>query len=156
MLILSTSVDKKSLDTEFLIAICPLTGDKWQSKTLFLAIFDPCSSIVKSIFNCRLSGVLIYTGMQTEAGIIPFLVVIDILKLLIRQNEEQEGCFNYFVNIFTGAMAETNNHCNLKERNIFLAHLIRISEILAIILPWDRISYLSHAILPRVSSNAIM
>ena len=30
--------------------------------------------------------------------------------------------------------------------NIFLAHRIRISEIL----PWDRKSYLTHAILPRL------
>ena len=51
--ILSTNLDKKSLETEFSIAICRLTGDKWQSKTLFLAIFDPCSSIVKSVFDCR-------------------------------------------------------------------------------------------------------
>ena len=35
------------------------TGDKGQSKTLLLAIFDPRSSIVKSVFDCRLSGVLI-------------------------------------------------------------------------------------------------
>ena len=40
-LILSTIVDKKkSLETEISIAICRLTGDKWQSKALFLAIFD--------------------------------------------------------------------------------------------------------------------
>ena len=38
MLILSTNVDQKSLETEFLIAICRPTGDKWQSKTPFLAI----------------------------------------------------------------------------------------------------------------------
>ena len=50
-LILSTNVDKKKLETEFLIAICRPIGDKWQSKTLFLAI-------VKSVFYCRLSGVL--------------------------------------------------------------------------------------------------
>ena len=30
-------------------------GKKWQSKTLVLAIFDLCSLIVKSVFNCRLS-----------------------------------------------------------------------------------------------------
>ena len=40
-----------------LISICCLTGDKWQSKTLFSAIFDPLSSIVKSILDCGLSGV---------------------------------------------------------------------------------------------------
>ena len=37
--------------------MCRPTGDKRQSKTLFLSIFDRCSSIVKSVFNCRLSDV---------------------------------------------------------------------------------------------------
>ena len=37
-LILSTNADQKSLETEFVIVICRPTGDKWQSKTLFLAI----------------------------------------------------------------------------------------------------------------------
>ena len=60
-LILSTNVDQTSLETEFLIAICRPTGDKWQSKTLFLAFVDPHSSIVKCVFDCRLSGVLNYS-----------------------------------------------------------------------------------------------
>ena len=62
MLILSTDVDKKLLETEFLIAICRQTGDKWQSKALFLALFDRCSLIVKSFFHCRLPGVLLAEG----------------------------------------------------------------------------------------------
>ena len=33
-------------------------GDKWQSKTLFLAIFYPRSSIVKSVFDCRISDMI--------------------------------------------------------------------------------------------------
>ena len=37
-LILSTNVDQNWVETEFSIAICRSTGDKWQSKTLFLAI----------------------------------------------------------------------------------------------------------------------
>ena len=37
---LSTNVDKKMSNVEFSIAICHPTGDKWQSHTLFLAIFD--------------------------------------------------------------------------------------------------------------------
>ena len=57
MLILSTNVDKKSLETEFLIAICRPTGDKWQTKTLFLLNFYPNLLIVKSVFDCRLPGV---------------------------------------------------------------------------------------------------
>ena len=40
--------------TEFLIAICRLAGDKWQSKSLFLAIFNLHSSIVKRVFDCEL------------------------------------------------------------------------------------------------------
>ena len=36
------------LETEFLIAIWRHTGDKWQSKTLFLSKFHPLSSIVKA------------------------------------------------------------------------------------------------------------
>ena len=55
---LSTNVDQKSLETVFSIAICRPTGDKWQSKTLFLAIFDPRLSIDKSVFDCRLPGVM--------------------------------------------------------------------------------------------------
>ena len=43
---LSTNEDQKSSETEFSIAICRPTGDKWQPKTLFLANFDPRSSIV--------------------------------------------------------------------------------------------------------------
>ena len=50
MLILSMNVDLRSLETEFSIA------DKWKSKTLFLPIFDPSSSIVQSLFDCCLSG----------------------------------------------------------------------------------------------------
>ena len=37
--ILSRIVDQKSIETVFLNAICRSTGDKWQSKTLFLSIF---------------------------------------------------------------------------------------------------------------------
>ena len=56
--ILSRNVDQKSLETEFSIDLCRHAGDKKQSKTLFLAIFDLCSSIVKSVFDCRLPGVM--------------------------------------------------------------------------------------------------
>ena len=42
----STNVYQKSLETEFLIAICHHTDDKWQSKTMFLTIFYLRSSIV--------------------------------------------------------------------------------------------------------------
>ena len=58
------NIDQKSLETEFSIAICRHTGDKWQWKTLFLSIFDPRSSIVDSIFDCRLPGV-ITEGLKT-------------------------------------------------------------------------------------------
>ena len=55
-LILSTNVDQKSLKTEFSIAICRSNDDKWQSKTLFLSIFDPRPTIFKNVFDCRLPG----------------------------------------------------------------------------------------------------
>ena len=42
----STNADQKSIETVFSIAICRQCGDKWQSKTLFLTIFDLRSSIV--------------------------------------------------------------------------------------------------------------
>ena len=61
--ILLANLDKKLLETEFLIAICCPTGNKWQSNTQFLATFDPHSSIVKSIFDCCLPSVL--TGLPT-------------------------------------------------------------------------------------------
>ena len=56
--ILLRNIDQKSLETEISIAICRHTGDKWQSKTLFLSFFDPRSSIVDSVFKCRLPGVV--------------------------------------------------------------------------------------------------
>ena len=59
--ILSKNVDKQSLETEFLNAICRLTGDKCQSKILFLAIFDLRLLIVKNTFDCHLSGVVSLT-----------------------------------------------------------------------------------------------
>ena len=40
------NADQKSIETVLSIAICRQCGDKWQSKTLFLTIFDLCSSIV--------------------------------------------------------------------------------------------------------------
>ena len=56
-LILSTNVDKKSLEMKFSIVSCRPTGDKWQSKKMVLESFDPHSPIVKSVFDCRLPGV---------------------------------------------------------------------------------------------------
>ena len=55
--LISTKVVPKSSETEFSIAICRPTGDKCQSKTLFLAFFDSRSSVVKIVFDCRLSDV---------------------------------------------------------------------------------------------------
>ena len=57
--ILSTNVAKKSLETEFFIAICRLTGNNCQSKALFLVIFYQRSHIVESFFDCHLFGVVL-------------------------------------------------------------------------------------------------
>ena len=48
-------MDKKSIETEFLIAISPLSGDKWQSKSLFLEIFDTLLLIGRAL-DSRLRG----------------------------------------------------------------------------------------------------
>ena len=45
----STNAAQKSIKTVFSIAICRQYGEKWQSKTLFLTIFDLRSSIVLAI-----------------------------------------------------------------------------------------------------------
>ena len=55
---LSRNVHKKSIEIVFFVAICRHTGDKWQSKTQFLLIFDPRLSIVDYVFMCRLPGVI--------------------------------------------------------------------------------------------------
>ena len=62
-LVTSTNVDQRLLEIELLIANCHLTGDKWQSKTLFLAKFFIC---VWSGFDCCLSGV----GLQCKVIIL--------------------------------------------------------------------------------------
>ena len=58
----------KIVRTEFSIA-------KWQSKILFLAIFDSRSSI-KSVFDCRLPGVNLNISLLTE-------LQIDLLTLVL-------------------------------------------------------------------------
>ena len=44
---------------------CP-TGDHWQSKTLVIAMSDPRSSIVKRVFDCRISGMETNFFFSTE------------------------------------------------------------------------------------------
>ena len=61
MLILSTNVDQKSLKQNFRLPFVAL-----QSKTLFLAIFDSRSSIVKSVFDCRLSDVRLHCSTKKK------------------------------------------------------------------------------------------
>ena len=63
-----------------------------------------------------------------------------------RAHEVLETCFkNSLHGIDPDQLASEDINC-------FLAHWIRISEIL----PWDRKSYLTHFILPRTSSSVIM
>ena len=63
---LSTNVDQKWLETESLIAIYRPIGDKWQSKHYFSDFCDPRSSIVRNVFDCRLSGV---TSVQQDVNL---------------------------------------------------------------------------------------
>ena len=55
---ISKNKEPRSLETKFLIVICCPTGDKGQTKTLFSGVCDPHSSIVWSVSNCHLSGML--------------------------------------------------------------------------------------------------
>ena len=65
------------------------TGLKWQLKTLFLAIFDPHSSFIKSVFNCRLPGVDRQTSQKQNPS--NFKKVGQKKKLAIRNL----GCLPY-------------------------------------------------------------
>ena len=58
-LILWKNVDQKRLESEFSIAICRPIGGKWQSKSLFLSNFVSALVDYFSVFDCRLSGVVL-------------------------------------------------------------------------------------------------
>ena len=45
---------------KFSIAICRQSGDKWQIKTTVSSVFGPHSLIVKSVFDCPLSVVMLF------------------------------------------------------------------------------------------------
>ena len=64
--ILSRNIDQKSIETVFSIVICLHTGDKWQSKTLFLSIFDPRLSIVDNVSDRCLPGVVNIRNQGTD------------------------------------------------------------------------------------------
>ena len=57
---------RSKIETVFSIPICRPTGDKWQSKTLFLPIYDPNLSIVDYFFDCRLP--IVITGHYWPAN----------------------------------------------------------------------------------------
>ena len=82
MPILSRNVDKKSLKTEFSIAICRHTGDKWQSKIPFISIFYPPLSIVDSVFDCHLHGMYMYIFSRSPHR----SVLLNIIFIFLNQN----------------------------------------------------------------------
>ena len=97
-LILLTNVDQKSLKTEFSIVICRLTDDKWQSKHCFLRFLICVSSIVESIFDSPLSGVI---SLCTE-------IKGKYVQLLIdEQSVSQTHLFNPIYYIF---LSSPQNH----------------------------------------------
>ena len=84
MPILSGNVDKKSIEKVFSIAICRPTGDKWQSKTLFLSIF------------IRIRRLLITFSIAAYAVCLclcPFMIFYNYLT-----DEERTGCSIAFIN----------------------------------------------------------
>ena len=54
----------KMQETVFSIAICRQLGDKWQSKTLILTIFDLSSFGSINIFDCRLPDVITHSYLE--------------------------------------------------------------------------------------------
>ena len=77
----STNVDQKSIVTVISIAICRQSVDKWQSKTLFLMIFDLRSSIVLTFSDCRLSGANTKSGQCTLW--LWYFLLVDVISLRV-------------------------------------------------------------------------
>ena len=73
-LILSMNIDQKSLETEFSIAICRLTGDIWPSKTLLAIqnkIFEPGSRLFRAfsiaaypLWACNLISTFVVCSLE--------------------------------------------------------------------------------------------
>ena len=70
-------------------------------------------------------------------------------KAVVTMDIEEEGIL---AKILVHSIIDSFQHKPDCQGPKILAHWIRLSEIL----PWDRKSYLTHAILPRTSSNVIM
>ena len=67
-------------------------ADKWQLKTLLLAIFYPCLPIVNSVFDFRLSGVyLLQGGIDDHACT---MLSLTLCSLLRRGERERGGILN--------------------------------------------------------------
>ena len=91
----------------------------------------PCSPI--GAFVIRLFEGIISKHFTSEISIVQLVYVAE------------QACLSM-------TWSETLKMFSCVRGRTILAHRIRISEIL----PWDRKSYLTHAILPRTSSNVIM
>ena len=64
ILMLSTNVDQKSLETEFRLPFVARLATHSKRKHCNLAIFDPRSSIVQRVFDCRLPGMDLEIGVS--------------------------------------------------------------------------------------------
>ena len=53
---------------KFSIAICRQSGDKWQIKNAVSSVFGPHSSIVKNVFDCPLSAVMLFVDPCDQGG----------------------------------------------------------------------------------------
>ena len=59
------NADQKLLETEFLIAICRQSGDKWHKKNSVSNDFDLCSSLV---LLCQIAPYTVCKGTAVSAG----------------------------------------------------------------------------------------
>ena len=107
------NVDQKLIETVFSAAICRPTSDKWQSKTLFLSIFDPRSSIVDNVFDCRLTGVITQLEIREQRSSSYFsqncLPLTQALQRLYQRGSFQQQSFAIFHQVETEIIITQNN-----------------------------------------------
>ena len=111
----------------FLIAICRQGGDKWQSKTLFLSIFEPFSSFVDYVIDlclpdvpqkklktrgsCTLIGDPIKDVSQSDEIFTPLTLILQIILVLKMSSAFYVCCIysNAFQKIFDHESKHYNN-----------------------------------------------
>ena len=113
----------------FSIAICRHTGDKWQSKALFLSILDPRSSIVDSVFDCSLPVVLMHYCVLNSVN--PYIrnvsswsIVFSFRNAISSERNHFEifmidSCFSVYAQILRRGLMSSSAPCPLNSFSSF-------------------------------------